>query len=162
MCRIDSFICEFKKYYYELDRKTQLIYMNIFMSKLPYPLSTSIREIWKSRPEELGDTLAGVIQILYEEIRNQCLEREKIKNLNLGSTSLCCNKLELDLPENYGCNKRSRKNHRRKETLALIQMLEKHRIYVLDKEFIVRTDSTYVAGFKNINHKGTYKQGRLI
>jgi hypothetical protein len=33
---------------------------------------------------------------------------------------------------------------------------------VLDKEFIVRTDSTYVAGFKNINHKGTYKQGRLI
>jgi hypothetical protein len=45
-----------------------------------------------------------------------------------------------------------------KETLALIRMLEKHRIYVLDKEFIVRTDSTYVAGFKNINHKGTYKQ----
>ena len=49
-----------------------------------------------------------------------------------------------------------------KETLALTRMLEKHRIYVLDKEFIVRTDSTYVAGFKNINHKGTYKQGRLI
>jgi hypothetical protein len=49
-----------------------------------------------------------------------------------------------------------------KETLALIRMLEKHHIYVLDKEFIVRTDLTYVAGFKNINHKGTYKQGRLI
>ena len=90
MCEIDSFIYEFK-----------LIYTNIFISKLPYPLSTSIREIWKSQPEELGDTLAGVIQILYEEIRNQCLEREKIKNLNLGSTSLCFNKLELDLPGSY-------------------------------------------------------------
>jgi len=106
MCEIDSFIYEFK-----------LIYTNIFISKLPYPLSTSIREKWKSRPEELGDTLAGVIQILYEEITNQSLEREKIKNLNLGSTSLCCNKLELDLPENYGCSKRSRKNHRRKPRL---------------------------------------------
>jgi len=49
-----------------------------------------------------------------------------------------------------------------KETLALIRMLEKHRIYVFDKEFIVRTDSTCVADFKNINHKGNYKQGRLI
>lgn len=45
-----------------------------------------------------------------------------------------------------------------KETLTLIQMLEKHRIYVLDKEFIVRIDSTYVVGFKNINHKVIYKK----
>lgn len=27
---------------------------------------------------------------------------------------------------------------------------------------IVIIDSTYVVGFKNINHKGTYKQGKLI
>lgn len=41
-------------------------------------------------------------------------------------------------------------------------MLEKHHINVLDKEFIVRTYSTFVADFKNINHNGTYKQERLI
>jgi hypothetical protein len=40
-------------------------------------------------------------------------------------------------------------------------MIENHWIYVPNKECIVRTDSMYVAGFKNINHKGTYKEGRL-
>lgn len=38
-------------------------------------------------------------------------------------------------------------------------MLEKPIIYVLDNEFIVRGDSTYVADFQNINQKKlNYKQ----
>jgi len=47
MCELDSFICEYKKYYYELDRKTQGRYIDIFISRIPYSLSTSIREILK-------------------------------------------------------------------------------------------------------------------
>lgn len=62
-----------------------------------------------SQPVENCDTLWGVIQILYEEIRKQCLKRENIKNLNLGRNSLCCNKLGLHLLGNYGCHKRIEK-----------------------------------------------------
>ncbi|XP_058761154.1 uncharacterized protein LOC131634502 [Vicia villosa] len=50
MCEIDSFICEYKKYYYELDNETREIYRGVFISKLPYPLSAKIRDIWKSQP----------------------------------------------------------------------------------------------------------------
>lgn len=49
-----------------------------------------------------------------------------------------------------------------KETLTLIPMLEKHQIYVFDKQFIVKTNSTYISRFKDLIHKITYNQGRLI
>lgn len=48
------------------------------------------------------------------------------------------------------------------ETLVVVKALRKWKIDLLPREFILRTDSKYVTGFKAYNIKGYYNQGRLI
>ena len=38
MCEINKFICEYEKYYYQLDKEEWGIYRELFINKLPNPI----------------------------------------------------------------------------------------------------------------------------
>ena len=61
----------------------------------------------------MANTLGGIIQVVYNTLRENCLKRETIRQLNRGSNALCCNIPELENPENYGCPKTTRKPYRK-------------------------------------------------
>ena len=44
MCEIEKFICEYQKYYYQINNQTKEIYKEIFIDKLPYPLNAEIKK----------------------------------------------------------------------------------------------------------------------
>lgn len=71
--KLDVLFVNTKKHYYQLNEETKEIYKERFINKLPYPLNTKIRAILKSQPSETTNTLRGIIQILYNELRQQCL-----------------------------------------------------------------------------------------
>ena len=113
MCEIEKFICEYQKYYYQINNQTKEIYKEIFIDKLPYPLNAEIKRIWNEKPTETANTLGGIIQVVYNTLRENCLKRETIRQLNRGSNALCCNIPELEIPGKYGCEKPTRRNYRR-------------------------------------------------
>jgi hypothetical protein len=105
MCYIGEFICEFQKYYYEIDPVEREPYQKLFFNKLPFKISEILKEKWESRhPDAYTDTLGGRIQFLNDSILEQCTQN-RIKNQVKRLDKICCDKNNYELPTQYGCKK---------------------------------------------------------
>ncbi|XP_071724350.1 uncharacterized protein [Rutidosis leptorrhynchoides] len=110
MCDLESYTCEFQKYYYKLPADNRETHKDTYLNKLPWPLSKAIKDIFMSEVanNRIADTLGGVIEVTQNYIAQQCLQRSIKKQLKHPTGQLCC-KNNPKVPGNYGCNKERRR-----------------------------------------------------
>jgi len=105
-CQLDKFICEYRKYYYQLPITERENYTNIFLYKLPSPLSEDTIKRFNLEKENrvLADTLGGAIQALKNVIHDECSRRKHSKTFGRISR-ICSKKSDPEIPGEYGCRK---------------------------------------------------------
>ncbi|KAI4371558.1 hypothetical protein MLD38_019778 [Melastoma candidum] len=110
MCLFDSYVCEFQKYYYNLDVVSQQFILGTFFAKLPEPwleVAQKAYELLLSE-EKIVSGLGGKIQAVKYAMRKACTElqvKEAAKKLPYLNKS-CCSQIEY-VPGRYGCDTRS-------------------------------------------------------
>lgn len=113
ICYFEQFVCEFRKYYYELTRLEQEQYTQIFIQKLPYPMNVKVADVFQERIEQhsIAHNLGGAILITKEILAQQCLESQLRKTLKHQTIQLCCED-NAEVPQQYGCKQFTKKYHK--------------------------------------------------
>ena len=102
MCQFEEFTCQYTTYYYKLEPDERTPYLEIFINKLPYPLSQTIKnEFEKQKSAQLvPNTLGGIIRIIRDYILLQCTQESERNQLS--RVTKCCPKFDY-LPHQFGC-----------------------------------------------------------
>nr|AFL90603.2 coat protein [Blueberry red ringspot virus]AFL90604.2 coat protein [Blueberry red ringspot virus]AJM71346.1 coat protein [Blueberry red ringspot virus] len=112
MCEFEEFYCQFIHYYYMLESSERSAYMNVFIQKLPYPLSKTINDEFQNQKNAnlIPDTLGGIAKVIRAYILLQCTkEQEKMQLINV---TKCCPKFEY-IPHKFGCSPNSSRRGRK-------------------------------------------------
>ncbi|KAI4313054.1 hypothetical protein MLD38_037831 [Melastoma candidum] len=110
MCWFDSYVCEFQKYYYNLDVVSQQFILETFFAKLPEPWPEVAQKAYELllSEEKIVSGLGGKIQAVKYAMRKACTElqvKEAAKKLPYLNKS-CCSQIEY-VPGRYGCDTRN-------------------------------------------------------
>ncbi|XP_031392050.1 uncharacterized protein LOC116204109 [Punica granatum] len=110
---------QFKEYYYQLIEPADITaYRNLFIDKLPYPVSSVVRERYDHEVEigAVYPTLGGIASIVKKHMEEVCLRRKTEKMMK--KTRICCGPEQgLDIPQQYGCRSLSRRISRKKSSI---------------------------------------------
>ena len=169
LCEIDSYICEYKTYYYQLNDDQQKMFNKMFYSKLPTPINSHMERIYQEAIRGLVDppqppmnhlsphvdTLGRRIRYLKEEIARMCTERTK-NVLMKPVTKACCDK-NPRVPGNYGCDTVYRRKHKYRHKKH--RKYRKHRHY---KPRFTRTKGKYYRRSNNFKRRRYYRKKTVI
>ncbi|CAN1146448.1 hypothetical protein LINPERHAP2_LOCUS15248 [Linum perenne] len=116
MCYLESFICEFRKYYYQVIEPARKDLDKLIYAKLPPIVASKVETAFEEelRKESIPNTLGGRILILQEWHKQACNE-EKLKKQ--AKIKLCCEQ-STDKVGKYECEdnnkiKYYKKKHRK-------------------------------------------------
>ena len=110
MCYLDEFICSYRRYFYDLTRDQRNMYINVFLQKIPYPLSVKVNNYFEEQKAKgaLANTLGGAIQAVKAIQTSECLNQQVRKHISHNLE--CCEKNML-VPPQFGCNTGIKKKH---------------------------------------------------
>ncbi|CAN1149501.1 hypothetical protein LINPERHAP2_LOCUS17057, partial [Linum perenne] len=115
MCYLEPFICEFRKYYYQVIEPARKDLDKLIYAKLPPIIASKVEATFEEelQKENIPNTLGGRIFILQEWHKRACNE-EKLKKQ--AKIKLCCEQ-STDKVGKYGCEddriKYYKKKHRK-------------------------------------------------
>ncbi|CAN1144902.1 hypothetical protein LINPERHAP2_LOCUS14375, partial [Linum perenne] len=113
MCYLESFICEFRKYYYQVIESARKDLDKLIYAKLPPIVASKVEATFEEelKKESIPNTLGGRILILQECHKWACNE-EKLKKQ--AKIELCCEQ-STDKVGKYGCEDKKyyKKKHRK-------------------------------------------------
>jgi hypothetical protein len=116
MCQLESFICEFRKYYYSIHSLKRIEHnlLGLFYNKLPPAVGTKMEKIFQEKLNTvmgMENTLGARITALRQWMSEQCIDKITKREAQI---NLCCNRLQ-DKVGNYGCNRSKRKRKRKRK-----------------------------------------------
>jgi hypothetical protein len=102
MCQFEEFTCQYIKYYYQLEPQERPPYVDIFINKIPYPLSATIKRQFENNKtlQLVPPTLEGIIRTVRDYILLQCTQ--ETERTQLTKVTNCCPKFEY-IPQEFGC-----------------------------------------------------------
>ncbi|CAN1149250.1 hypothetical protein LINPERHAP2_LOCUS16920 [Linum perenne] len=127
MCYLEPFICEFRRYYYQVIKSARKVLDKLIYAKLPLIVASKVEATFEEelRKESIPNTLGGRILILQDWHRQACNE-EKLKKQ--AKIKLCCEQ-GMEKVGKYGCKDDNRikyykKKHRKYRKIRKIPYKE--------------------------------------
>jgi len=125
MCLVKNYICEYRKYYYQLSDDLKPVYLRLFINKLPYPVNKIIMDKFNENCANgsCEDTLGGAIDTVRQEILSRCLVRNTNKQSGK-AVKICCNNAEV--PQRYGCQPAVQKLQAKRKPFKKVRKTKKN------------------------------------
>ncbi|XP_031273923.1 uncharacterized protein LOC116132410 [Pistacia vera] len=113
ICLFENFVCEYRRYFYQLPGGTQEVMKNTFFAKLPPGWDKAANEAFKLLLEknQVVDSLGGRIEAVRQLVRTRCVNAKLNKEAKrLEFNESCCQNFD-GVPGQYGCESRNSTKH---------------------------------------------------